>query len=153
MAEDTDDLWGDLDPEQIAQIVNQMKSQRTPVDYDLHALITDEEVAGYFKNDPLLYVLLPEISQMHATNKLSEKQARLRRLRIRSLILFMEIFSDEDSFHDHIKLGVAEDYINALTHRSIGGYGGELATSRRQVTRLESSSDRDEKRGRKWSLW
>ena len=128
--------------------INNMTRGRTPVDYDLHALITDEKVTEFFETDPLLHSLTPDTSRMHATNKLSEKQARIRRLQTRSKILRMKIFSDEDNFLDHIKLATAEGYINALTNRAIEGWGGKLATTRTQATRLEGVTEKQERKRR-----
>ena len=134
-------------PELLAYIQRRM-GNRTPIDYDLHALITDEKVTAFFQSDPLLHSLTPDTSRMHATNKLSLKQARIRRLQTRSKILRMKIFSDEDNFMDHIKLATAEGYIDALTNRAIDGWGGKLATTRTQATRLEGINEKQERKRR-----
>lgn len=138
---------GNVTPELLAYLQNRMNN-RTPIDYDLHALITDEKVTAFFEKDPLLHSLTPDTSRMHATNKISLKQAKIRRLQTRSKILRMKIFSDEDNFMDHIKLATAEGYINALTNRAIEGWGGRLATTRTQATRLEGISEKQERKRR-----
>lgn len=138
----------ELSPEEYLRLMKGAGSFSSPTDYNLHALITDEKVTEFFEKDSLLHSLTPDTSRMHATNKLSERQARIRRLRTRSKILRMKIFSDEDNFMDHIKLATAEEYINALTNRSVEGWGGRLATTRTTAARLEGITPKEERNRR-----
>ena len=138
----------EVSPEEYLRLMKGVGNFSRPTDYNLHALITDEKVTEFFEKDSLLHSLTPDTSRMHATNRLSIKQAKIRRLRTRSKILRMKIFSDEDNFMDHIKLATAEEYINALTNRSIDGWGGKLATTRTRATRLEGPTVKDERNKR-----
>lgn len=104
---------------------------RPPADYNLSLLTESEEFVDFLDEHPLTQNLMPLADAIMATNKLNEWTAQYYKARVDSMIIKAKIMSNEDEMPASQRLDVAQMRLHALIERSIGGYGGDLATVKR----------------------
>ena len=104
---------------------------RSPADYSLALLTESEEFMGFLEAHPITRNLVPLADAIMATNKLTEWTAQYYKARVDSMIIKAKMWSNEDEMPASQRLDVAQMRLHALIERSIGGYGGDLATVKR----------------------
>ena len=125
------------DAEVRRDISSEMQS-RTPVDYNLALLTESEEFIEFLDEHPLTRNLTPLADAIMATNKLTEWKVHYYKARVDSMIIKAKMWSNEDEMPASQRLDVAQVRLHALIERSIGGYGGDLATVKRSSYNLGS---------------
>jgi len=104
---------------------------RPPADYNLSLLTESEEFIAFLDEHSLTRNLVPLADAIMATNKLSLWTSQYYKARVDSMIIKAKIMSNEDEMPASQRLDVAQMRLHALIERSIGGYGGDLATVKR----------------------
>ena len=104
---------------------------RPPADYNLSLLTESEEFIAFLDEHSLTRNLVSLADAIMATNKLSLWTSQYYKARVDSMIIKAKIMSNEDEMPASQRLDVAQMRLHALIERSIGGYGGDLATVKR----------------------
>ena len=140
-----EDLNSQVRSAEVRRDISSDMQSRTPVDYNLALLTESEEFIEFLDEHPLTHNLVPLADAIMATNKLNAWNSQYYKARVDSMIIKAKIMSNEDEMPASQRLDVAQMRLHALIERSIGGYGGDLATVKRSQYNL-GSKDTPQKR-------
>ena len=127
----SEDLNVQVRDQEVRRDITADMQSRTPVDYNLSLLTESEEFIAFLDEHPITRNLASLADAIMATNKLTTWTAQYYKAKVDSMIIKAKMWSNEDEMPASQRLDVAQMRLHALIERSIGGYGGDLATVKR----------------------
>lgn len=128
-----EDLNAQVRDHEIRRDITADMQSRTPVDYNLALLTESEEFIEFLDEHAITRNLTPLADAIMATNKLTDWKSNYYKAKVDSMVIKAKMWSNEDEMPASQRLDVAQTRLHALIERSIGGYGGELATVKRSA--------------------